>query len=107
MKHFHIKEKITKAKIWLKENVFNKQCILGALIAEVIFWSPVWVTALFGLIFDAWWFTATTAIIAFWAGPFTPAIVIQLAFIAFVNRIINKIRRRKNNGRDKESSTTK
>nr|DAR14326.1 MAG TPA: hypothetical protein [Caudoviricetes sp.] len=47
--------------------------------AECIFWSPVIVCALLALIVNSWYWTACIAIMAFWTGPFTPAIPLQIA----------------------------
>jgi hypothetical protein len=66
--------------------------ILPALIAELIFWIPVWVPAILALTVSAWWWTAVGAVIAFWAGPFTPGILLQAAFILFVKKIFDKIK---------------
>ena len=67
------------------------------LIAEVIFWIPVWVPALLALIVSPWWWTVATAVIMFWAGPLTPAIALQIAFIAAVERCLTKIKIKKEN----------
>lgn len=69
-------------------------------IAEVIFWIPVWVPALLALIFNPWWWTVVGAVCAFWAGPFTPAIALQLGFIAAVERLIVKLQNKKEKKED-------
>lgn len=66
------------------------------LIAEVIFWIPVWVPFLLGFI-NPWWWTAATAVIVFWCGPFTPAVALQVGFIAAVERLIVKLKIKKEN----------
>ena len=65
------------------------------LIAETLFWIPVWVPAILALVVNPWWWTAVTAVIAFWAGPITPAIALQIGLIAAVERLIIKIQNRK------------
>lgn len=62
------------------------------LIAEVIFWIPVWIPFILGFI-NPWWWTVSTAVIVFWAGPFTPAVALQIGFIAAVERLIVKIKK--------------
>jgi hypothetical protein len=47
------------------------------------------------ILINPWWWTAVGAVIAFWAGPFTPAIVLQAAFIVFVKKIFDKIKNKK------------
>lgn len=64
------------------------------LIAETIFWIPVWVPFILGFI-SPWWWTITTAVIVFWAGPITPAIALQIGFIAAIERLIVKIKNKK------------
>ena len=65
--------------------------LLPALLAEIIFWIPVWVPALLAIIIDPWWWSAVGAVCAFWAGPFTPAIPLQLALIGvFIKLFKNK-----------------
>lgn len=65
------------------------------LIAEIIFWMPVWIPALLALIISPWWWTISLAVIAFWAGPITPAIALQIGFIAAIERLIVKIKNKK------------
>lgn len=87
-------------KIWnfLRREIFNKECILGALIVEIIFWTPVWVPVLINFITgNPWWLTISGAVCLFWAGPFTPAIPLQLALIAAINKLIKKIKERRKN----------
>lgn len=73
-----------------------KTTLPAFLIAEIIFWIPVWVPALLGILISSWWFSVATAVIIFWAGPITPAIGLQIAFIALVERTIVKIKEKKN-----------
>lgn len=69
-----------------------KDLIIPVLVAEAIFWIPVWVPALLALIFNPWWWSVAVGAIAFWCGPFTPAIPLQVGFIALCERIYNKIK---------------
>lgn len=68
-----------------------KTSLPAFIIAETIFWIPVWVPALLAIIINPWWWTVATAVIIFWAGPITPAIPLQIGFILLVERIIVKI----------------
>lgn len=77
-----------------------RDTLLPAILAEIVFWIPVWVPALLALIISPWWWTVVGAVIAFWAGPFTPAIVLQLGLIAAFERIWNRIRKKKENKKD-------
>lgn len=72
-----------------------RDVLLPTLLAEIVFWIPVWVPALLALTISPWWWTAVTAVIAFWAGPFTPAIALQIGLIAAFERLWNKIIKKK------------
>lgn len=69
--------------------------IIYVLIAELIFWSPVIITALLALIINPWFWTICSAIMLFWAGPFTPAVPLQIALAIGIKTIVNKLRRKK------------
>ena len=84
------KEKVKTIWCWLRKNALNKQMIVYVLISELIFWSPCIVTALLALIIDAWWWTAFGAICAFWAGPFTPAVPLQIGLAVLIKKIVEK-----------------
>lgn len=94
--HYIMKEKLKAAWAWLRKNIINKENLLGAIIAEAIFWSPCIVTGLLAIFFSSWWWTAFWGVIVFWAGPFTPALPLQLGLIIAVNKILKKWRKRKN-----------
>ena len=80
-----------------------KEVLIPTLAAELVFWAPVWVCAIFAFIFSPWWWGVVTGVIAFWAGPFTPAIPLQLGLIAAFERIWNKIRKNKNKKGDEKN----
>ena len=82
--------KLKKLWIWLRKNVFNKEMIVYVLIAEVIFWSPCIVTGILAITIDAWWWTAFGGICAFWAGPFTPAVPLQMALAIAIKKIVER-----------------
>ena len=71
--------------------------LLWIIIAEIIFWSPCIITGILAITVNQWWWTAFGAIIAFWSGPFTPAVPIQLALAAGLKGIYRKIKRKKEN----------
>lgn len=85
-----IKERTKKVWQWLRKNALNKQMIVYVLIAEAIFWSPCVVTALLALIVNPWWWTAFGAICAFWAGPFTPAVPLQIGLAVLIKKIVER-----------------
>lgn len=64
-------------------------------IAEAIFWIPFWVPALLAILISSWWWSVVGIVVAFWCGPFTPAVPLQIAFIAAVERLITKIKNKK------------
>ena len=89
---------------WLKiwnyiKYVFKhpKDTLLPALLAEIVFWMPVWIPAILALIISPWWWTVVGAVIAFWAGPLTPAIALQVGLIALFEKGWNRIRKKKEN----------
>lgn len=85
-----VKERTKKVWQWLRKNALNKQMIVYVLIAEAIFWSPCVVTALLALIVNPWWWTAFGAICAFWAGPFTPAVPLQIGLAVLIKKIVER-----------------
>lgn len=85
-----VKERTRKVWCWLRKNALNKQMIVYVLIAEAIFWSPCVVTASLALIVNLWWWSAFVAICAFWAGPFTPAVPLQIALAVAIKKIVER-----------------
>lgn len=85
-----VKERTKKVWQWLRKNALNKQMIVYVLIAEAIFWSPCVVTALLALIVNPWWWTAFGTICAFWAGPFTPAVPLQIGLAVLIKKIVER-----------------
>ena len=85
-----VKERTKKVWQWLRKNALNKQMIVYVFIAEAIFWSPCVVTALLALIVNPWWWTAFGAICAFWAGPFTPAVPLQIGLAVLIKKIVER-----------------
>lgn len=83
---------------WLRKNVFNKEMFIFVLIAEAIFWSPCIVTGLLALMVNKWYWTVFTAICVFWAGPFTPAVPLQLALALALKKLWHKLHNRKLKG---------
>lgn len=83
--------KIKQAWQWLRKNVFNKEMIFYVLIAELIFWSPVIVSFILGS-FNAWWYGVGSAFIVFWAGPFTPAVPLQIGLAIGLRKIYSKLK---------------
>ena len=101
-----IKNKLISLWRWLRKNVLNKDMFLSVIIAELIFWSPVIVTGLLAIIIDPWWWTACTAIMLFWAGPFTPAVPLQIGLAVLIKKLSSAIKRKiKKNKEGKENGT--
>lgn len=71
---------------WLRVNVLNKNMLFWFIIAELIFWSPCIITGILAL-FNPYLWTITLAVILFWAGPFTPAIPLQLGLAFLLKKI--------------------
>ena len=68
--------------------------LIFVIIAEAIFWSPCVVTGLLAVIIDPWWWTAFGAICAFWAGPFTPAVPLQIGLAVLLKKLYSKLKKR-------------
>lgn len=92
-----LKEKFKKLWKWLRKNCLNREMIIYILIAELIFWSPVIITAILALVINPWFWTATSAILLFWAGPFTPAVPLQIGLAIAIKSIVHKINKHKEN----------
>lgn len=90
-----VKKKLKDVWRYLRVNILTKDMILWVIIAELIFWSPVIVTAVLALVINPWYWTVTSAIMLFWAGPFTPAVPLQIGLALALKGIYNKIRRKK------------
>lgn len=93
-----MKSKLKSMWKWLRKTVINKDMLLAFIISELIFWMPCILTGILAISVNPWWWTVFTAIIIFWAGPFTPAIPLQIGLAMFIKKIINIIynRRKKN-----------
>lgn len=85
-----IKEKSKKVWQWLRKNAFNKEMIFYILIAELIFWMPCIVTGMLAVTVNAWWWGAFGMICAFWAGPFTPAVPLQIGLALLIKKIVER-----------------
>ena len=85
-----IKDKFTNTCKWLRKNVLNKQMIIYVLIAELIFWSPCIVTGILAVTISPWYWTVFGGICAFWSGPFTPAVPLQIALAVFIKKIVER-----------------
>ena len=79
---------------WLRKTVINKETFIFFVIAELIFWSPCIVTGFLAVIVDAWYWTAFGLICAFWAGPFTPAVPLQIGLALLLKKIFTRKKRK-------------
>lgn len=94
-----IKIKLKKLWQWLRKTVLNKDMFVAFCFAELIFWSPCIVTGVLALVVNNWWWTVFGLIIAFWAGPFTPAVPLQIGLAILLKKIFK--RRGRNKCKDK------
>lgn len=72
-----------------------KDLALWLVIAELIFWSPVLIGIVLAVSVNEWCWTIVTAVVAFWAGPFTPAIPLQIGLAIALQRLHKRIKRRR------------
>ena len=79
---------------WLRKNVINKEMFFWVIIAELIFWSPCIVTAALAVFHSKYWWTVFGSVIAFWSGPFTPAIPLQLGLALVLKKIFSICKRK-------------
>ena len=86
-----VREKFVGFWKWCKENVFKRDIIIWIIIAELIFWSPVIVSLILAQ-FNAWWYGVGSVFILFWAGPFTPAVPLQIGLAIGLRKIYNKLK---------------
>jgi len=103
VERWYMKEKFKKFWRWARKNVLNKEMFIFVVIAELIFWSPCIVTALLAVTISPWYWTVFGAICAFWAGPFTPAVVLQLGLAVALKKLwhlITKKKHKENGGND-------
>lgn len=102
-----VKKKLKSVWKYLRVNILTRDMILWVIIAELIFWSPVIVTAVLALVISPWYWTVTSAIMLFWAGPFTPAVPLQIGLALALKGIYNKIRRKKDERRTDNGTDNK
>lgn len=72
-----------------------RDVLLPTLVAEIVFWIPLWVPAILALTISPWWWTVVGSVFVFWAAPFTPATLLQVGLIAAFVGIWNKIKNRR------------
>lgn len=82
-----MRERLRKAWTWLRKKVLNKDMLFWFIIAELIFWFPCIVTAFLGIFYNPWYWTVFGAMCAFWAGPFTPAIPLQIGLAYLLKKV--------------------
>jgi hypothetical protein len=75
---------------WLRKNALNKDMALSFIIAEFIFWLPCIITGSLAIFVNAWWWTVFGSICLFWAGPFTPAVPLQIGLAILIKKIISR-----------------
>lgn len=92
-----LRDNCKKAWAWLRKYALNKEMFLWFLMAEAIFWSPCIVTGILAIVYDPWWWTAFGGIIAFWSGPFTPAVPLQIGLTVLLKKIFS-FRKKKKEG---------
>ena len=81
-----LKDRLKRSWKWLRRNVLNKSMLLWVLISELIFWSPSIVLGILAITANKAFWAPFGAYIAFWAGPFTPAMPLQLGLAKETNK---------------------
>ena len=89
------KGKEHKVLEWLKKECKDWRTLLVFICVIVIMYSPVWLGYLLYYIFNLkWCMVMATAILTFWAGPFTPFFPLAIAITLFIKKVI-KIKEKK------------
>ena len=101
-----MRERLKGLWAWLRKEILNKNMLLWIVIviAEIIFWLPCIVGVILGIIVNPWYYTICGVNIAFWTGPFTPAIPLQLGLAYGLKKLasgIKKLRNKRKNKGDK------
>ena len=75
--------------VWIWHECKDWRTVLLLIAVIIVMYSPVWVCYLLFFIFKwKWSFVVATAILAFWAGPFSPFIVICVSITLAIKRKI-------------------
>lgn len=99
-----MKERLKKIWRWLRREILNKGMLLWLIVAELIFWSPVIVGGVLGLVFDPWYYTICVAYMGFWTLPLTPAIPLQIGLAYGLKKAADAILRRKKKKDNKDDT---
>ena len=81
---------LKKKHKWIRTNLLTKEMFIFTIIGELIFWSPVWVCGILAICIDHKFWAAAAAVIAFWSGPFTPAVPLQLGLILLLKKLFSR-----------------
>lgn len=99
------RDRLKKLWAFLRREILNKRMLLWLIIAEIIFWSPCIVGCILALTVNPWFWTIPTVYAAFWAGPFTPAVPLQLGLAYGLKKIADAIKKRRNKRKEKTTKT--
>ena len=70
------------------KDIVNKENLFAIIIAEAIFWSPLYIPGILGFIFNNEWLLGIAiGYVTFWILPCSPAIILQIALIYLIRRI--------------------
>lgn len=92
-----------------KTTFLTKDMFLSFILAEVIFRIPVWIPALISVLGIYNLRSVVGLVLLFWAGPFTPAIPLQIGFAFIVKKVFTFIKRKvsKKYGRTRKRKSSK
>lgn len=90
-----MKQKLKKLWVWLRKEILVKDMIAYVIIAELIFWSPAIVFGLLAIFVRRGYWALFSAVIAFWSGPFTPAVPLQLGLAFGLKKVFGKVKKRR------------
>ena len=86
-----IKEKTKNFLKWIWQECKDKRTIALLILVIVVVYSPVWLGYIMHWVFGwNWAGIVATAMLAFWAGPFSPFFVICISITLGIKRLFEK-----------------
>lgn len=88
-------DKIKNFLKWIWSECKDWRTVLLLVAVIVVVYSPVWVCYLLYIVFRwSWSFAVATAVLAFWAGPFSPFFPICIAItLGIKKRVLKAVRK--------------
>ena len=86
-----LKEKTKNFLKWIWHECKDKRTIALLIVVVAVVYSPVWLGYIMHWVFDwSWAGIVATAMLAFWAGPFSPFFVLCISITLGIKRLFEK-----------------